>query len=55
VHLVEAAALESKLDLTSRYARLQKLPPRNDPMLLRRQGGEEAVRTREKDSPRITW
>jgi hypothetical protein len=45
VNLVEATALEAKVNLASRDARLQKLPSRSDSVLLCRQGSDDAVRT----------
>jgi hypothetical protein len=45
VNLMEAAALESKLDLSSRHAFLKKLPPGDNPMLPCRERRDDAVRT----------
>jgi hypothetical protein len=42
---MEAPALEAKLDPASGDARLQKLPPRGDSVLLGRQRRDDAVRT----------
>jgi hypothetical protein len=45
VNLVEASALETKVDLASSDARLQKLQPRDDSVLLCGQCRDDAVRT----------
>jgi hypothetical protein len=45
VNLVEATALQAKPDLAGRDARLQKLPPRGDSVLLCRHGRDDAVCT----------
>jgi hypothetical protein len=45
VNLVESPALQPKFDLASRNACSKELPPRDNPVLLRRESRNEAVRT----------